>query len=158
MTDATESERLLGALAQVDPRADDGALLTQLLEYAALPQSKVKLQDMGSLVTRIGSRGGLAFKLTWDFIFNRTDDMLARFGAGGSTAASYNLGRPLLDLAQQFTNVNRMAELQGWASRYQDMLDSNFMQIVTASIERNRRWLVGPAGQLCKWLQNNYGN
>lgn len=66
VTDATESERLLGALAQVDPRADDGALLTKLLAYSTQPASKIKLQDMSYLITQVrrgaacggGGKGG----------------------------------------------------------------------------------------------------
>lgn len=112
--------------------------------------------DAACACAQVGSRGGRAFKLTWDFIFNNTDAMLARYGAGGATAAGYSLGRPLLDLAQGFTTPARADELRAWAARYADMLDSGFMDVVAASIERNRKWLMGPAGQLCTWLHNNY--
>ena len=53
------------------------------------------LQDMGSLIVAVGSRGGRPLALTWDFLLEHMDDVLARFPNGG---AAYSLGLPLRSL------------------------------------------------------------
>jgi len=36
-------------------------------------------QDIGLLVSGVGSQGGVAFNMTWEFVFDRVDDIFARF-------------------------------------------------------------------------------
>lgn len=46
---------------------------------------------------QVGFRGGEAHKRTWDFVFNRTADLVRRYGSGPDavSSASYSLGRTL---------------------------------------------------------------
>jgi hypothetical protein len=40
----------------------------------------VRSQDVGVLLVRLAKQGGLGFNMTWQFVIDRADDILDRFG------------------------------------------------------------------------------
>lgn len=54
------------------------ALISRTLEYSLTPA--VRTQDVGVLLVRLAKQGGLGFNMTWQFVIDRADDILDRFG------------------------------------------------------------------------------
>ncbi len=42
---------------------------------------------------------------------------------------------------------------QVWGAAHSDFLTSSFNETLDQAVVRNRRWLAGPAVQLCDWLK-----
>jgi hypothetical protein len=63
---------------------------------------------------QVGSRGGIAYRMVWDFVLAHTDDLLMRYGgrgAAGQAAASYSLGRRLRELTKGLVKASRVEEI-----------------------------------------------
>jgi hypothetical protein len=54
------------------------ALISKTLEYAISPA--VRTQDVAVLLVRLAKQGGLGFNMTWQFVIDRADDILKKFG------------------------------------------------------------------------------
>jgi hypothetical protein len=53
-------------------------LITRTLQYALTPA--VRTQDVAKLLVNVAKQGGLGFNLTWQFIIDRSDDILKKYG------------------------------------------------------------------------------
>lgn len=53
--------------------APDDAAINATLRWALTPQ--LKLQDLGRFLVRLGSHGGPALYLTWDFLLTSMDQV-----------------------------------------------------------------------------------
>jgi hypothetical protein len=73
-TDAADKDRALRALARVTTKA----LISETLEYAISPA--VRTQDAAVLLVRLAKQGGLGFNMTWQFVMDRADDILKKYG------------------------------------------------------------------------------
>lgn len=73
-TDAADKDRALRALGRVTTKA----LITRTLNYALSPA--VRTQDVAVLLVRLAKQGGLAFDMTWQFVIDRADDILKKYG------------------------------------------------------------------------------
>ncbi|GFR48318.1 hypothetical protein Agub_g10200 [Astrephomene gubernaculifera] len=149
-SDATERSRLLSALAQ----APGAWGARRALELTLLPG--FPLQDVGSLLEAVGTRGGVALYETWTFVRQHAGQLLARYGSNGTDAvsgASYSLGRALKAVFGGFVEDSRAQEVTAWAAKYPGLLDSGIGTFVRQRIEYNKQWLAGPAIGLCDWLQ-----
>ncbi|KXZ50279.1 hypothetical protein GPECTOR_17g918 [Gonium pectorale] len=155
-SDATERDRLLAALSQTP----DGIHIRDTLKWTldADPVTGLPLQDVGSLLHMVGARGGDAHRRTWDFVLRNTDGLLRRFGSGPAAAssASYSLGRALKELAKGFVSSGRVDDVLAWSAKYPGLMDSGLEAVLRESIARNRKWLAGPARDLCAWLQQQH--
>lgn len=54
------------------------ALISKTLEYAI--SLAVRTQDVAVLLVRLAKQGGLGFNMTWQFVIDRADDVLKKFG------------------------------------------------------------------------------
>lgn len=72
--DAADKDRALRALARVTTKP----LISKTLEYALSPA--VRTQDVSVLLVRLGKQGGLGFNMTWQFVIDRADDILKKYG------------------------------------------------------------------------------
>lgn len=77
-TDAADKDRALRALARVTTKS----LISRTLDYALSPA--VRTQDVSVLLVRLAKQGGLAFSMTWQFIIDRADDILKKYGGEGA--------------------------------------------------------------------------
>jgi hypothetical protein len=73
-TDAADKDRALRALARVTTKA----LISKTLDYALSPA--VRTQDVSVLLVRLAKQGGLGFNVTWQFVIDRADDILKKYG------------------------------------------------------------------------------
>lgn len=73
-TDAADKDRALRALARVTTKP----LISKTLEYALSPA--VRTQDVAVLLVRLAKQGGLGFNMTWQFVIDRADDILEKYG------------------------------------------------------------------------------
>jgi hypothetical protein len=53
-------------------------LITRTLEYALSPA--VRTQDVAKLLVNVAKQGGLGFNMTWEFVINRSDEILRKYG------------------------------------------------------------------------------
>ncbi len=58
----------------------------------------------------MGSRGGAALDTTWEFLFNRTADLVNRYGPGSSI--TYSLGSVVEDLAKLVVSEQQAAKIK----------------------------------------------
>lgn len=72
--DAADKDRALRALARVTTKP----LISKTLEYALSPA--VRTQDVSALLVGVAKQGGLGFNMTWEFIMDRADDVLRKYG------------------------------------------------------------------------------
>lgn len=73
-TDAADKDRALRALARVTTKP----LISKTLEYALSPA--VRTQDVAVLLVRLAKQGGLGFNMTWQFVIDRADGILEKYG------------------------------------------------------------------------------
>lgn len=90
-TDAAEEQRALRALA----RATTAPQISKTLEYALTPV--VRSQDVSALLVGLAKQGGLGFNMTWEFVLQRADDIMTKYGGGkrGWQTRLVALGRTL---------------------------------------------------------------
>ncbi|GLC41460.1 hypothetical protein PLESTM_001198200 [Pleodorina starrii] len=143
-TQATDRARLLHALTQTPNR--------QLVVRALNLTREVALQDIAAIVRGVGGRGGLPLNLTWEFLLNEANmrALLDRYGPGNVPA--YSLGNVIHGLVKGVVSEELAARIKSWSARYPDLLGSDFITSLEESLHHNRRWLAGPAVQLCEWL------
>jgi hypothetical protein len=141
--DANQRRQLLRALAHVQSQP----LINSTLALALTPE--VLSQDIGPLLAAVGSQGGMHFQLTWAFVAEHGEQLLARFPGGG---AEYSLGRRLGQLAPLFlqpADYHIVAELDG---RFPGLLPPQFLHAVRESVAANLKWINGGGQQACRWL------
>jgi hypothetical protein len=85
-TDAADKQRALRALA----RATTASLISKTLDYALTGQ--VRSQDFAGVLVSLARQGGLGFNMTWQFVLDRTEDIMAKY-AGGWWARWSNVPR-----------------------------------------------------------------
>lgn len=73
--DPADKDRALGALA----RAQSAPLISKTLEYSLSPA--VRTQDVSKLLVDLAKQGGLGFNMTWEFIINRSGDIMKKYGS-----------------------------------------------------------------------------
>jgi hypothetical protein len=72
--DPTDKDHALRALARVSA----APLITRTLQFALSPA--VRTQDVAKLLVNVAKQGGLGFNMTWEFVINRADDILKKYG------------------------------------------------------------------------------
>lgn len=146
-TDPTLADTLLVALYEVPPEA---ASIQTALEYALSPA--VSSGYMGWRIAAVMRSSPLGHRLSWQFVFNRTDDMLMRFGGtdeAAQVAASVPLGGALSSVSYYFYGSELLPGLQAWLAKYPSIMGSGFLGAVQANIAYNQDWVAGPAQDLC---------
>ncbi|GLC55634.1 hypothetical protein PLESTB_001009200 [Pleodorina starrii] len=152
-TDPTDRARRLYALTQTyNPVHITYALDLTLRKSPVGVAIDVPLQDISTIITAVGGRGGLPLNLTWEFLLDEANmrALLDRYGPGNVPA--YSLGGAINDIAKGVVSEELAARIKSWSARYPDLLGSDFTTSLEESLHHNRRWLAGPAVQLCGWL------
>eukprot|EP00775_Hariotina_reticulata_P008601 gene8601-8782_t len=142
-TDAADKQRALQALA----RATTGPLIKRTLEYVLTPQ--VRSQDFAGVLVDLARQGGLGFNMTWQFVLDRTADIVSKYAGGDLT---YTLGRPLNDLAKLFVDEALIEQLKALQERHPKLLSPTFIDEANEARITNSDWLRLHGVDACQWL------
>ncbi|GBG00434.1 hypothetical protein Rsub_13090, partial [Raphidocelis subcapitata] len=121
-------------------------LIRRALELSLDPE--VQTQDIGGLIAGVGARGGLAFNMTWQFVFDNVEQLLGRFKGN----AMYSFGRQLNDLAPLFTSDASFEAVKGFAAARPGVLAPTFLESANDGLHKNQQWLVAQGADACAWL------
>jgi len=131
--------------------------ITPLTASSSNAQYAVPLQDVGILLQLIGSRGGKALAILWDFLIrdNGMKLILERRYGNDVSAAVYSLGRRLTPLAAQLDVEGTAKALAPFVSAFQSVLGSGFGgDGLEAAVNSNRKWLHDTGSDLCAWVND----
>ncbi|GIL81834.1 hypothetical protein Vretifemale_10818 [Volvox reticuliferus] len=142
--DAVERSQILYAMAQAPSRKFIKDTLNMTLD------PKVRLQDVKTILLQVGSRGGFASDITWDFLLSNTQALLSRY----DSVPTYSLGNTISELATGIVSEKLAGQIKAWATNQTELLGANFTTTVDENLKSNRKWLGLPATQMCEWLNS----